>query len=77
MNLSSTQILRNKKLMPQEEKMYKACEQVIHINTVGQCSCGECSSSPVFKNAKSNLKGQRNAKYLKGIICNFGKGLLE
>lgn len=57
--------------------MYKAREQIVHINRVGQYVCGERSSSPVFKNAKSNLKGQRNAKYLKGIICNFDKGVLE
>jgi len=63
--------------MPQEEKMYKAHEQIIHVNTVGHYACGECSSSPVFKNATSNLKGQRNANYLKGIICNCGKGVLE
>ena len=51
--------------------MCKAREQIIHVNIIGQYACGECSSSPVLKNAKSNLKGQRNAEYLKEIICNF------
>lgn len=57
--------------------MCKAREQIIHVNIIGQYACGECSSSPVLKNAKSNLKGQRNAEYLKETICNFGKGVLE
>lgn len=52
--------------------MSKVHEQTIHINTIGQYTCGERSSSPVFKNAKSNLKGQKNAKYLKEITPHFG-----
>lgn len=63
--------------MPQEENMYKAHEQITHVNTVGQYACGECLSPPVFKNAKSNLKGQRNASCLKGIIRDCGKGVLK
>lgn len=58
----------------QEEKMCKAHEQTILINTVGQCACGECSS--VFKNVKSN-KRPNKYKYLKRILCNFGKGVLK
>lgn len=57
--------------------MCKACEQTIHMNIIDQYACGECSSSPVFKNANSNLKGQRHVNYFKGIICNSGKGVLK
>lgn len=44
--------------------MCKAHEQTTHINTVGRYAYGEGSSSPVFKNVNSNLKGQKNAQYL-------------
>lgn len=77
LNPSLTQILCNKRPTAWEEKMHKAHEHTIRINTVGQYACGEGSSSPVFKNVKSNFKGQINAQNLKGIICNFGKGVLK
>lgn len=57
--------------------MCKAREQTIHMNITDQYACGECSSSPVFKNANSNLKGQRHVNYFKGMICNSGKGVLK
>ena len=57
--------------------MCKVGEQTIHMNTIDQYACGECSSSPVFKNANSNLKGQRNVNCFKGIIRNSGKGVLK
>ena len=57
--------------------MCKVGEQTIHMNTIDQYACGECSSSPVFKNANSNLKDQRNVNCFKGIIRNSGKGVLK
>lgn len=47
------------------------------MNAIGQHACEECSSSPVFKNAKSDVKGQINAKYFKGISWNAGKVVLK
>lgn len=54
LNPSLIPILCNKRPIAQEEKMCKALEQTIPINTVGQCACGECSS--VFKNVRSNKR---------------------
>lgn len=57
--------------------MHEAGEQTVHVNRIGQNACGERPSPLVFKNTKSNLKGQRKAKYLQRLRCNFGKGVLQ
>lgn len=65
MHPSLTQILCNKRPTTQEEKMCKAHEQTTHSHKHSWSVCyGEGSSSPVFKNVNSNLKGQKNAQYL-------------